>query len=103
MGNGHHGFTLHEGIQAGLYGLLHFGIQGTGGFIKQQYGGVFKHHSGNGNALTLTARQLNTTLADVRIVSLAPFGIDQTHNKVVRLGTLGRRHHVGFAGIGPAV
>jgi hypothetical protein len=53
--DGDHGLALHQDVQAGLDGRLHFGVERAGGFVQQQDGRVLQHHACDGHALSLAA------------------------------------------------
>ena len=84
--------TAQPGECLGDY-LLVLGIQGGGGFINQQDGGVLDQRPGNRNALALTARQLRTALTHRRIDALR-----QTFDQLADPGLLRRIENLGQAG-----
>ena len=103
MRNRNHGFVFHHLIQALLDGGFHFRIQRAGGFVEQQNRGIFQHHAGDGDALTLAAGKFYTTLADVGVIAGTTFGIGKLRDKVGGFGTLGSLYHFLFTRIGAAV
>ncbi len=47
--------TDHQALQSGLHKVLALGVQGTGGFIKQEDAGVLQDRPSDRNALALAA------------------------------------------------
>src|SRR5699024_12031672 len=71
MSNHYHSLFLFQQIGDGLlYGKLVLDVKGRCCFIQKQDRAVFQDSAGNGNPLTLTAREKVSVLAGRRIVSL---------------------------------
>jgi len=49
--------------EGGLDGLLAFAVEGRGGFVEQEHGGVFQNRAGEGEALFLAAGESVTAVA----------------------------------------
>ncbi len=68
-----------------VQGLLnqHFGgiVQGTGGLVQNQNGGIFQEYPGDAKALLLAAGELDAPFADFRVVALF-----QGHDVIVDIG-----------------
>ena len=103
MGDGDHGFALHQFVQALLNGVFYLGVKRTGGLVEQQNRCVLEHHAGNGNTLALTAREFDPPFTDVCVVAGTSFQIGQLHDEVMRLRTLGREEHLRIGCIRSAI
>jgi hypothetical protein len=56
VSNNERSSSLHKLTEGCLNSKLAFGIEGRGGLIEYQDGGVFENGSGNGDSLALSAR-----------------------------------------------
>lgn len=70
VGDGEDGATFGERFKGRLYLMLAFRIEGGGGFIKDNDGGIFEKGAGDCDALTLSARETGAAFADKGIVSV---------------------------------
>ena len=61
------GSPLHQALQGVLNGTLRLGVQGRGGFVKNQNRRVLVERSGDGQALALSARELHGVVTDQRV------------------------------------
>ncbi len=64
------GACLHELFQRGLNQAFAFGVEGTGGFVEQQYGQVSQDGAGDGDALALSAGQADAAFTEEGIEAL---------------------------------
>lgn len=55
VGNDQGGAILHEFFEGGLNPPFRFGIQGRGGFVQNEDGGISEQGAGDGDALALAA------------------------------------------------
>lgn len=58
------GTAFHELVEAGLDELFALAIEGTSGFVQHKDRRVFENCPGDGDALSLAARELDTPFAD---------------------------------------
>ena len=86
-----------------LDGGFNFGVERTGGFVKQQNRRIFEHNTGDGDALALAAGKFHAAFTDMRIIAASAFGIAQVRNKTGGLGAFRSGNHFGFGRIGTAV
>lgn len=84
VGNRNHRFAVHHLVQTLLNGGFHFAVQCAGGFVQQQNGRVFQHHTRNGNALALSARQFYAAFANVCVIACSAFCVRQLRNEICR-------------------
>ena len=98
VGDDQCGPALHEHAQGGVDALLHLDVDCARCIVEDQDGRVDQQGSGDGDALTLPARERVPPFADHRVVSLGE-AIDETG----RTGRLGGGHHLLHGGVGPAV
>lgn len=78
------GVVSHEAIDVGLNEALGFGIQGGGGFIKDENGGIAEDGSGDGDALALSTRESRAAFAQHGLIALR-----EGHDEVVGIGAFG--------------
>ena len=98
VGDDQSGAPRHQAWQGLLDQVFALGIQGAGGLVQQQNGGIHQQRPGNGQALALTAGKPQAGLAQVGLVA-----VGQLLDKVVGMGGLGGGLHLGVAGAGFAV
>ena len=91
------GAVYREALQGFLDQRLRFGVQGGGGLVQQQDGGIFQDGSCQGNALALPARQASAPFSGQGVVT---FG--QGHDEVVDVGQPGSPLDLLLAGARPA-
>jgi hypothetical protein len=84
VGNGNHGFAGGEFFQRGLDHALALGIEGGGGFVEEEDGGVLQQGAGDGEALLLSAGKFAALVADDGFVALR-----LGQNKIVGVGLAG--------------
>ena len=94
MGDNHRCTTLQKRCESLLHQLLALGIECRGSLVKNQNLGVTQHRTGNAQSLTLTTRELHTSVAHIGVVSR--LGL---HNEVVGIGNLRRRNNLLLGGI----
>ncbi len=87
MRDGDHRLALHHFIEAFLDRHFDFRVKRTGGFVEQQDRGVLEHHPGDGNALALAARQLDTALTHQRVVATVALLVTQLADEPIGLCT----------------
>ena len=63
VGDHQGGAALHQPFEGGLDEGLALGVEGAGGLVEQQDGGVLEEGAGNGDTLTLAAGQAQARLA----------------------------------------
>ena len=90
--------ALHEGSECLLDAAFGFGVEGGGGFIHEQDGGVFKHGAGDGDALALAAGKAHTMGTDHGVVALG-----ERFNEAVGGGVLSGFLDIDIAGIFAAI
>gem|GEM_PF-3429474 len=73
VGDHQGGSVLHELFEGLLYLAFGFGIEGRGGFVEDEDGGVSEQGPGNGDALALSARQDDALLSHHRVESIGQF------------------------------
>ena len=78
-------------------GLRH-GVQGGGGFVQDQDGGILQEDSGDGYTLLLSAGQQSTALTDIGVKL-----VGHRHDIVIDLRPLGSLHHLFHGSAGAAV
>ena len=98
VGDDKGGAPLHEIDQGLLHQHLGLGVEGRGGFVKDQDRGIFNQGPGDAQPLFLTPGKSSAQLADGRVQA-------QGHrlNEVQGVGRLGRGEDFGLAGVRPAV
>ena len=97
MGDGDDGFAGGEFFQGGLDHAFAFGIQGGGGFVQEEDGGIFQESAGNGEALLLSAGELAAFVADNGVVAFR-----LSEDEIVGEGLPGGFFDFRFGGIGAA-
>ena len=70
VGDGDGGPPLLSSVQRVLDNLLALGVQGGGGLIQQEDGGVAEHGAGNDHPLLLATRQLLALATNVGLITL---------------------------------
>ena len=98
MGHDERRPVLHEPPQRGVDLLLHLDVDGTGGVVEDEDRGIDEERTGDGDALTLPARERVAALADHRVV---PFG--ELPDEDVGAGGLGGGDDLFAAGVGSPV
>ena len=98
MGNDDNRSATGKLLEGGLN--LHLGgvVEGAGGLVKNKELWVLKEHTCDGNSLTLTARELHTTLTNLCIIAVV-----ESCNIVVDIGLLCRCYNLFIGGILAAV
>ena len=76
VGDGDSGSALHEGVESLLDGEFAFGVEGGGGFVEDEDGGVAEECAGDGDALSLAAGEVEAAVADGGVVGLGE-GLDE--------------------------
>ena len=74
VGNDDAGASLHELVEGLLHGHLAFGVEGAGGFVKDEDGRVFEHGAGYAEALALSTAEGDAAVAYVGVVALGQLG-----------------------------
>ena len=74
VGDGDDSFTGGEFFQGGLDHTFAFGVQGGGGFVQEEDGGVLEQSAGDGEALLLSAGEFAAFVADDGLVA---FGLGE--------------------------
>ena len=59
--------VLHEGVEGFLNEAFCFRIDGSGGFVEEEDGGIFEEGAGDGEALFFSAGEFHAAFADVRV------------------------------------
>ena len=84
----HGGAALHDALQRLLQHALGLGVQRAGGLVQQQHGGVLEHRARDGDALLLTAGELQTAIADLPATKLTSLTVlaatDHTTTRTVQ-------------------
>ena len=81
----HEGRTAHhQFVQGSLHHLFAFRIQGRCRLVQNQNARIFQDGTGDGHALALTARKIQPSFADLRVVALR-----QITNERIRIRRLG--------------
>ena len=70
VGNDKCGTAIHQAIHALLYQRFRACINGTGGFIQNQYRRVSNGCTGNGQQLTLPLGQVGTVALEYRLITI---------------------------------
>ena len=70
VGDGDGGPPLLSSVQRVLDNLLALGVQGGGGLVQQQDGGVAEHGTGDGHPLLLATGQLLALATNVGLITL---------------------------------
>jgi hypothetical protein len=78
-------------------------IEGRRRLVEQEDRGVLQDHARNGDALALSAGELDAALADEGVEAMAPLAVDQLVDEAVRLRLAGRVTHHRLIGVGPSV
>ena len=68
--DGEDGAAFCEGVEGGLDLVLAFGVEGGGGFVEYDDGGVFEEGAGDCDALALSAGEPGTAFADEGFVAV---------------------------------
>ena len=90
---GHDSLVASQVVYRLLYEGLVLGVNRGRRFVKDDDGGIFQHYTGNRNALTLAARELNAALARDRSVTVRESG-----DEVVDTRPFGRLDHLLLVG-----
>ena len=96
--DGEDGATFHGVFQGRLDGPLGFGVEGGGGFVEDQDGGVPQEGAGDGQSLPLPPGEEGAALGDGGVVALRHGG-----DEVVGVGGLGGGFDLVAGGFGHAV
>ena len=70
VGNDDAGAAVHQTLQGLLDEAFGFVVKRAGGFVQEQYRGVFQDGAGDGYALALASRELVTVGADGLVQAL---------------------------------
>ena len=70
VGDGDGGAVLHQSFQGLLHKALTLRVEGAGGFIQNEDRRILQDSTGDADALTLTATETATTVADVSVVAV---------------------------------
>ncbi len=70
MGDEEGGAALHEVRERGLDVGFAFGVEGAGGLVEDEDGGVFEDGAGDGEALAFAAGETHAFFADDGVVAL---------------------------------
>ena len=81
MGNGDGGTCGHQPFQGILHQAFAFGVEGTGGLVKDEDGWILQYGPCYGDALSLSARESATAVAHHRVVAVL-----HLHDEVVGVG-----------------
>ena len=84
VGDGDGGACTHESLKGFLYESLALGVEGAGGFVKDEDGRVLEDGTGDGDALALTAAETAAAVADVCVVAVLAL-----EDELVGIGDLG--------------
>ena len=68
------GAALHKVAEGVLDGGFGFGVEGGGGFVEDEDGGVFQNGASDGDALTLPTGELDAAFADHGVVAIGKVG-----------------------------
>ena len=98
VGDEEGGSSLHEGFEGLLDETLALGIEGAGGFVEDEDGRVAEDGACDGDALALTAGELDAAVADGGLVTLGE-GLDEG----VGVGETGGLFDLGLGGPGSTV
>ena len=85
MGNNHRSTTLEHLCEGILHQLLALGIESRSRLVEDEKVGVLQHRTRNAESLTLTTRELCSTITNIGIVTLRTL-----HNEVVGICHLAR-------------
>src|SRR4051812_40796964 len=102
VGYRQHRLAFHHAVEVRLDRLFHFRIERRRRLVENEDRSILEHHTRNGDALTLAARELDAALADMRIETLAALLVPQQLDEVERLGASGCLDEALLAGIWPA-
>ena len=97
VGEDERGAALHQPVEGRLDRCLILGIDRGESFIEHQNRRIAQQCAGDGDALALSARQLDALFADDRVIALR-----QRLDEVVDVGSTRRILDMGAGGIGPA-
>src|ERR1017187_10461576 len=86
VGDADRGAASHQFFECHLNDALGFGIQGAGGLVQNEDGGVLENRPGNGDALLLAAGEIDAFFPDVEGVAARLL-----HDEIVRVSVLCRR------------
>ena len=87
VGDDDGGAPLHDALESLLNGTLRLSVEGRSGFVEDQYRGTPEHGTGDGEALALTSREVEPSVANGGVVALGQ-GLDKL---------VGMSHPCGFA------
>ena len=80
-----------------MHKLLALGVESRGRLVKNQELRILQHRTRNAESLTLSTRELRSTVADIGIVTLRAL-----HDKVVGICHLAGRHNLLIRCVGTA-
>ena len=62
--------VLHKGMKGGLHLPLRVVVECGGSLVKDKYGGILEERTGDADALTLSARESDASVADNSVVAV---------------------------------
>lgn len=74
VGDDEGGAAAHEGVEGVLDEAFAFGIEGAGGFVEDEDGGIAKDGAGDGDALTLATGEFDAAFTDDGFVAVGEGG-----------------------------
>ena len=94
----HGGAVFREFVQRSLHKAFGLVVQRAGCLVQNQHGRIFEEQPRNGNALLLTAAELDSALAANRVVA-----VFKSHDKIVRACELCRGDYFFVGRVASAV
>jgi hypothetical protein len=88
---------LHEPVQGCLHYAFRLGIQGAGGFVEDEDGGIFQDGTGDGKTLTLAAGKGDAAFADKSVITPRLF-----HDEIMGVGGARGGNDFLVGRVGPA-
>jgi hypothetical protein len=92
------GLAFHQKVEVFLDRGLDFRIERGCRLIQNKDRRVFQHHARNRDTLTLTTRQFDAALTDMRVIAGAALRIGNAYNKVMGCGTFRRLDDLRIGG-----
>lgn len=95
MGDNHSGTAVQHIVEGGLQETFVLGVERRSGLVEDEQIGVTQQSTGNADALTLSAGEEASALAEVGLIA-----IGKLHDELVGLCCLGSSDDLFFGGIG---
>src|SRR5216683_376708 len=103
MSDGDAGAPFHQTVELLLDRRFDLRIERRGRLVEDEDRRILQDHAGDGDALALSARELDPALADMRVEAAPSLPVLQSLDEVERVGARRGIADLGLAGLRPAI